>query len=71
MSLLHRRHRHRWSQWVYDNVKGHFVYHRSCGCGALQRHDKHTGETTLWTPDGLSSGLLDRGLTRQVYEELN
>lgn len=61
---------HQWSGWDWEFVKGQKVDSRSCRCGAVQRHNYATGEVTIWMPDGVDSGLLDKGLTRKIYEEL-
>lgn len=69
---VHKRDQpHRWKGWSEDVVKSKKIYTRSCKCGAIQRHNVSTGETTIWLPDGIDSGLLDKGLTRQIYEELD
>lgn len=63
---------HRWTRWkryLWHNPN-HASQTRTCPCGAIQRHVPQTGETTIWTPDGVESGLLDRGMTRSAYEEL-
>jgi len=68
-------HQHKWSRWLVDfvimNLTIHKIRYRDCKCGALQRHDITTGEITIWESDGVNSGLLDRGITRQTYEELD
>lgn len=61
---------HRWSSWDYAYVNAYRVYYRSCKCGAIQRHNTRTGEVTIWSPDGVDSGLLDKGITRRIYEDL-
>lgn len=69
-----RPHVHRWGPWTYCHIHGatgsQQICDRSCRCGAIQRYNRQTGEVTIWSPDGMNSGLLDRGLTRQVFEDL-
>lgn len=62
-------HKHKWTSW--DGRHYHDIRMRSCKCSAIQRFVKSTGEVTIWIPDGLDSGLLDNGLARKAYEELN
>lgn len=62
---------HRWMMWTSEVAGGVKFYIRSCRCGAIQRHNVATGETTIWLPDGVDSGLLDKGITRQIYEKLD
>lgn len=63
---------HRWSHWHVHNKydEQRTVHSRSCRCGSIQRYKPSTGEVTIWSPDGIESGLLDRGLVRRTYEEL-
>jgi hypothetical protein len=72
MKMFKRKvHQHRWSEWSWNIISGgQKLNHRSCKCGAIQRHNEHTGEITIWIPDGVDSGLLDRGIIRKIYEEL-
>lgn len=78
MGLLRRRRcdgrQHQWSGWTEHgkySTDQWTVWSRSCKCGAIQRYRPHTGEVTIWSPDGLDSGLLDRGMTRRIFEELD
>lgn len=43
---------------------------RTCRCSAVQRYKPRTGEASIWTQDGVDSGLLDRGMTREILEGL-
>lgn len=64
---------HRWSHWRCHNsyaASQDKILHRSCKCGAIQRFHPHTGDVYIWQPDGVDSGLLDRGVTRQILEGL-
>jgi hypothetical protein len=64
---------HKWSRWETHNRYGfeeNIIKHRSCKCGAIQRFRPHTGEATIWSPDGVESGLLDSGIKRKIYEDL-
>lgn len=64
---------HRWGRWVihdrFDPPRT--VWTRDCKCGSVQRYKPSTGATTIWSPDGIDSGLLDRGTARKIFEELD
>lgn len=76
MSWFRRRcdgRNHRWSRWKWHNryVDRVAIKSRSCRCGSIQQFVPSTGVVTIWSPGGLDSGLLDRGVTRMLYEELD
>lgn len=65
---------HRWSRWKIPGRSAlsarEWVMVRTCRCSAVQRYKPRTGEASIWTQDGVDSGLLDRGMTREILEGL-